>query len=50
MGTASGRAMLRLVIEAIAIQPVDVPRRLTKLRVQWVGGAVNEIEMGAALL
>jgi hypothetical protein len=34
--------MLRLVIEAIAIHPIDVPQRLTQIRVQWKSGAVDE--------
>jgi DNA invertase Pin-like site-specific DNA recombinase len=41
---ADRKAMLRLVIAAVAVHPVDVPRRTTKLRVQWVGGTVGEIE------
>lgn len=42
---AERKAMLRLVIEAIAIQPVDVPKRCTKVRVQWQSGVVNELEV-----
>lgn len=44
-GMADKKAMLRLVIEAIALHPVDVPRRSTRLRVQWSSGAVDELEI-----
>jgi DNA invertase Pin-like site-specific DNA recombinase len=37
------KAMLRLVIEAISIAPVDVPRRATRMRVAWTGGAATEL-------
>jgi hypothetical protein len=37
--------MLRLVVEAIALSPVDVPRRVTRVKVQWRGGAVGELEV-----
>ena len=40
---ADRKAMLRLVIEAVAIHPIDVPRRLTQIRVQWKSGAVDEL-------
>jgi DNA invertase Pin-like site-specific DNA recombinase/uncharacterized protein YndB with AHSA1/START domain len=40
---ADRKAMLRLVIEAIAVHPVDVPKRTTRIRVQWTSGAVTEI-------
>jgi DNA invertase Pin-like site-specific DNA recombinase len=39
---AERKAMLRLVIEAIALSPIDVPRRMTKVRLQWRSGAVTE--------
>jgi DNA invertase Pin-like site-specific DNA recombinase len=39
---ADRKAMLRLVIEAVAIHPIDVPQRLTQIRVQWKSGAVDE--------
>jgi hypothetical protein len=42
---ADRKAMLRLVIEAVSLQPIDVPKRTTKIRVQWQSGAVSEIEM-----
>jgi hypothetical protein len=37
--------MLRLVIEAIAIHPIEVPQRLTQIRVQWKSGAVDELSI-----
>jgi DNA invertase Pin-like site-specific DNA recombinase len=40
---ADRKAMLRLVIEAVAIRPIDVPQRLTQIRVQWKSGAVDEL-------
>lgn len=40
---ADRKAMLRLVIEAVAVNPVDVPRRSTRIRVQWTSGAVSEL-------
>jgi hypothetical protein len=40
---ADRKAMLRLVIEAIAIHPIEVPQRLTQIRVQWKSGAVDEL-------
>jgi DNA invertase Pin-like site-specific DNA recombinase len=40
---ADRKAMLRLVIEAVAIRPIDVPQRLTQIRVQWKTGAVDEL-------
>jgi DNA invertase Pin-like site-specific DNA recombinase len=43
--TADRKAMLRLVIEAVAIHPIDVPQRLTKIRVQWKSGAVDELTL-----
>jgi hypothetical protein len=30
---ADGKAMLRLVIEAIALAPIEVPRRATRVKV-----------------
>jgi len=41
---ADRKAMLRLVIEAVAIRPIDVPQRLTQIRVQWKTGAVEPRE------
>ena len=43
---ADRKAMLRLVIEAVAIRPVDIPQRLTQIRVQWKTGAVDELTAG----
>ena len=40
---ADRKAMLRLAIEAIGVHPVDVPKRATRLQVQWHGGAVSEV-------
>jgi DNA invertase Pin-like site-specific DNA recombinase len=42
---ADRKAMLRLVIEVIAIHPVDVPKRSTRIRVQWQSGVVSEIDV-----
>ena len=42
---ADRKAMLRLVIEAIALHAVDVPERVTRVRVQWTSGAVSEFEV-----
>ena len=39
------KAMLRLVIEAVSLSPVDVPRRATVVRVAWKSGAVSELEV-----
>jgi gamma-glutamylcyclotransferase (GGCT)/AIG2-like uncharacterized protein YtfP len=39
---ADRKVMLRLVIEAIAVHSVDVPKRTTRIRVQWTSGAVTE--------
>ena len=35
--------MLREVIEAIALHPVDVPERQTRIRVQLMSGAIDEL-------
>lgn len=40
---ADRKAMLRLVIEAITLKPVDVPRRTTQLQIQWRSGVVDEL-------
>jgi len=40
---ADRQAMLRLVIEAIAIEPIEVPSRQTNIRVQWKSGAISEL-------
>jgi uncharacterized protein YndB with AHSA1/START domain len=40
---ADRKGMLRLVVEAIAVHPVDVPKRTTRIRVQWSSGAVSEL-------
>ena len=41
---AERKAMLRLVVEAISATPMEVPRRVSKLRVQWKTGAVTDLE------
>jgi DNA invertase Pin-like site-specific DNA recombinase len=40
---ADRQAMLRLVIEAVAIEPIEVPNRQTRIRVQWQSGAITEL-------
>jgi len=42
---AERKAMMRLVIEAISLSPVDVPRRATLVRVQWKSGAIDELRV-----
>jgi DNA invertase Pin-like site-specific DNA recombinase len=42
---ADRKAMLRIAIEAIGIRPVDVPRRVSALRVQWRSGQITELEV-----
>ena len=37
--------MMRLVIEAIALAPIEVPRRATRVTVAWQSGAVTELEI-----
>jgi DNA invertase Pin-like site-specific DNA recombinase len=39
------KAMLRLVIEAISIAPLDIPKRMTQVRVAWKSGAVTELSV-----
>lgn len=41
---AERKAMLRLVVEAISATPMEVPRRVTRLRVQWKSGTVTDLE------
>lgn len=43
--TVDRKAMLRLVIEAVALHPIDVPKRMTRALVQWQSGVVSEIEI-----
>ncbi len=40
---AERKAMLRLAIEAVALSPMEVPRRATRVQVQWQSGAVTEV-------
>ena len=42
-GMAERKAMLRMVIEAVSLTPIDVPTRSTRVRVQWRSGAITEI-------
>lgn len=37
------KAMLRLVVEAIVLAPIDVPQRATRVRLAWKSGAVSEL-------
>jgi DNA invertase Pin-like site-specific DNA recombinase len=39
---AERKAMLRLVIEAITLEPIDIPKLMTRVRVQWRSGVVDE--------
>ncbi len=36
------QAMLRLVVEAVCLTPVEVPERQTKVALQWGSGAITE--------
>lgn len=36
------KAMLRLVIEAVTLEPIDLPAPSTRVRVQWRSGVVDE--------
>jgi len=42
---AERKAMLRLVIEAVSLQPVEVPRPATRVKVQWQSGTVSELQV-----
>jgi DNA invertase Pin-like site-specific DNA recombinase len=42
---ADRKAMMRLVIEAISLCPIEVPRRATWVKVAWQSGTVTEIEV-----
>ncbi len=42
---ADRKAMLRLVIEAVSLRAVEVPRRETLMRVAWKSGAVSELHV-----
>jgi DNA invertase Pin-like site-specific DNA recombinase len=36
------KAMLRLVIEVVTLEPIDLPKRTTRVRVQWRSGVIDE--------
>jgi DNA invertase Pin-like site-specific DNA recombinase len=40
---ADRKAMLRVVIEAVSVAPIDVPERQTHVKVQWKSGTVTEL-------
>ena len=40
---ADRKAMLRIVIEAVTLRPVEIPKRTTQIQVQWSSGAVDEL-------
>jgi DNA invertase Pin-like site-specific DNA recombinase len=42
---ADRKAMLRLVIEAVSLRAVEVPRRETLVRVAWKSGAITELRV-----
>ena len=42
---ADRKAMMRLVIEAISLSPIELPRRATRIKVAWQSGTVTEIEV-----
>lgn len=42
---ADRKEMLRLVIEAISLHPIDVPQRSTRVRIAWKSGAVTDLEV-----
>ena len=42
---ADRKAMMRLVIEAISLSPIEVPRRATLVKVAWQSGTVTEIQV-----
>src|SRR5258708_4084690 len=37
--------MLRLAIEVVSLSPVEVPRRVTQVRVQWHSGAISDLQV-----
>jgi len=44
-GQADRKAMLRLVIEAVSLRAVEIPRRETLVKVAWKSGAVTELHV-----
>jgi DNA invertase Pin-like site-specific DNA recombinase/uncharacterized protein YndB with AHSA1/START domain len=43
------KAMLRLVVEAVCVTPVDVPRRSAQVEVQWHSGATSRLTLARPL-
>jgi len=39
---ADRKAMLRLVIEAVSLEPIDLPTPNTRVRIQWTTGTLDE--------
>jgi DNA invertase Pin-like site-specific DNA recombinase len=39
---ADRKAMLRLVIEVVSLEPIDIPVRSSRVRVQWKSGALDD--------
>jgi len=37
--------IVRLLIEAVTLSPIDVPRRMTRMQVLWVTGATSELQI-----
>jgi len=37
--------IVRMLVEAVTLSPIDVPRRLTRVQVLWVTGAVTELQV-----
>jgi DNA invertase Pin-like site-specific DNA recombinase len=42
---ADQKTMLRLVVEAVSLKAIDVPRRDTLVRIAWKSGAVSELHV-----
>ena len=36
--------IVRMLVEAVTLSPIDVPRRMTRIQVLWVTGAVTELQ------
>lgn len=39
---ADRKAMLQLAIEMVSLEPIDIPVRSTRVKIQWCSGAVDE--------